>query len=402
MNTPHGTRMSLRFVVLAAAVLAAAPARAQDQGLADYDSGISVRQCIDVGTNRLVPCATASLTGQDGQLGRDANAATNDPGDGWLGASFGRVCNSGESAGQGTCPAQPVAGPGHDNWGCNVDLLTGMWWEVKTTSGLRAASNRYTNYSATYDPRGEYGSPTDATGYVKAVNAQGLCGHADWGLGHASKLQPMMSYGRQSGVLADPAFFPGVLAEPYWNSTENPSSKSTAWALNLADGSIVNTDDRGTLHPVMLVRGTKAIGGNENFLISPDGTEATSQMTGALLTWRRCVEGMQWNGSACVGTPQTFTVLQALKHAMDESARTGVAWHVPNVKELNGTVRREHVKPATDPVAFPQAPSGLSCTSSPNVRAASRSWMIDFSVGLVLVEPRSTSCTLRLVRWAGN
>jgi len=63
---------------------------------ANVDTAIRASQCYRLGDDRLAKCATSDLPGQDGQLGRDTYVGTRGAGDGVLGLSFARVCNSGD------------------------------------------------------------------------------------------------------------------------------------------------------------------------------------------------------------------------------------------------------------------------------------------------------------------
>lgn len=383
-----------------AATLAAALARA-DGTPGNVDTGIRPGQCYASGADALVSCAQADLGGQDGQLGRDTYPATDGSSDGILGLSFVRICNNGKIAGRKGCPKVPVLGEGPGDWGCVQDTLTGIMWEVKTDSGLRARDLRYTNYSPQYDPFGQYGSHTDATGYVADVNASNLCGFHDWGLAHTAKIQTILSYGVTGATAArvDTGYFPGTQADWYWNASPNHAAKNTAFAVNFADGSVNNDADRSTLRYAQVIRNAKqVVGPNGQYEISPDGTEAKDTSVTAVLVWRRCVEGMAWDGNTCTGTPLTLTHEEALQYAAQQAAATGVAWRVPSVKELNWIVDREEPAPPIKHFVFPNTPGRPTWTSSPEVRRPGQAWAIDFSAGAVLQHARSERLVLRLAR----
>lgn len=97
------------------------------------DTGM--RKCLNTATNTLSDiCQGANVPpGQDGAYGRDRTTPT--AVDGVLGFSFTKVCQSGELAGVGNCPANPVLGSELNNWGCTKDNVTGLIWEVKMGSG---------------------------------------------------------------------------------------------------------------------------------------------------------------------------------------------------------------------------------------------------------------------------
>lgn len=225
------------------------------------DTGISGQQCYDVGSNLLGACATSTLGNQDGHTGRDATQATNGKADGVLGFSFEKVCNNGQTAGEGVCPAKPKLGGGDNRWGCTRDRVTGLMWEVKTASGLRAGNLNYTYYTPTFDPNGQLGAATDATGFINAVNAAGLCGASDWRLPTAREAQSLAYYGGMAspggdGLIAiDTNWFPNTVEAFYWTSTPFvlAGGVSQAWGAESATGR-TNNRIRSTPAPARLVR----------------------------------------------------------------------------------------------------------------------------------------------------
>lgn len=87
--------------------------------------------------------------------------------------------------------------------------------------------------------------------------------------------------------------------------------------------------------------------------------------------WPRCVEGMQWNGKTCTGTPRLLTYGQAQALAAERWKAEGVAWRLPRVKELQRLVDKNAQPPGLDARLFPQAPAGWhwSATANVNTRA---------------------------------
>jgi hypothetical protein len=138
------------------------------------------------------------------------------------------------------------------------------------------------------------------------------------------------------------------------------------------------------------------------FFVSADGAEVTDSKTG--LIWRRCAQGMTLAPVAgvlsCTGTVTTFTHEAALAHARAQAASTGVAWRLPNVKELSSIVDRSRSSPSIDPVAFPATPASTFLSSSPSVESPNLVWAVEFSHGHVARElnGRNVSAALRLVR----
>ena len=89
--------------------------------------------------------------------------------------------------------------------------------------------------------------------------------------------------------------------------------------------------------------------------LSADGTLVID--TRARLAWPRCVEGMRWTGSTCVGQPQLMTYSEAQARAKERWKADGVRWRLPRVNELRRLVHRNAKPPAVDGQLFPAAPA---------------------------------------------
>lgn len=131
--------------LLALVLLPGLPLSAQAGPL--NDTGIDLCGAYPSG-NTAAPC-TPTPAGQDRQYGRDAAAEAGvlyKVGGGSKGFDFTRVCNSGEHANSGACPANPALGSGANEWGCTYDNNTGLMWEVKVDNAahLRHQSHTYT------------------------------------------------------------------------------------------------------------------------------------------------------------------------------------------------------------------------------------------------------------------
>lgn len=98
------------------------------------------------------------------------------------------------------------------------------------------------------------------------------------------------------------------------------------------------------------------------FVISTDGNEVTDQKTG--LIWRRCAEGMNWDGATCIGVAASFTHEAASQRAVAQAASTGTAWRLPNVKELASIIDESRSIPAIDLAVFPATPPNLFWSAS--------------------------------------
>jgi hypothetical protein len=138
--------------------------------------------------------------------------------------------------------------------------------------------------------------------------------------------------------------------------------------------------------------------------VSSDGQEVTDART--TLIWRRCPEGMTWNGSTCAGVASYSTQEAALRLAVSEAARTGVAWRLPNVKELASIADRSQAAPAIDALVFPATPAETVAafwTSTPYRQDPRIGFFVNFnngyagfSVGSAYL--RASGAYVRLVR----
>jgi hypothetical protein len=352
-------RIHPAFAAIFAIVGAAAAPSAWAGRITLNDTGMT--QCID---RRVEWTSECTKSGQDAADGRDVDVA--DPDDGLAGFSFRKVCRSGQMAGDGSCPTDPVIGNGPDDWGCTYDNVTQLTWEMKTNDGgLHHYLRRFTNKGGKAQDL-----PSDAANLVKATNAEALCGSTDWRLPDPIELQSIVDYGGGTPDhrdCIDPTFFPNPEAS-YWTRTESAWDTKSAWyvqACGRISGTKRFTESEGArvVHrkPRTLSQGKAAIA-KERFIPSVDGTEVTDTMTG--LVWRRCAEGMVWSGDAqaCTGTATRYHWQDAFDHV--RANREG-GWRLPNIKELFSIVDFERLGPALDPLAFPNAPGSGFLSATP-------------------------------------
>lgn len=353
-------------------------AAANDNRLITYiDTGISASQCYQAGSDILVSCTSSAALAlhdwQDGMVGRDVTSA--DSSDGKLGFNYSMVGSYAKTE-------------------CVQDNVTGLLWEGKPSSGPRASTDTYTNL--------ENNGSGDASGYVRTVNAAGLCGYNDWRLPNRHELQSLVYYGR-SNVLGVPAtidedWFPNTQGLGRYLSSSSYAGKSTqAWSVNFGNGDVGKHDERSSAAYVRLVRGN--VKPPSQFSYSANGTEVTDNQT--KLIWSRCSLGQSWSGTNCIDSPTLVNQEQALS-----SAKLVKGWRIPNIKELSSLVDSRRESPAIDTAAFPSTPLGCVWSSSPVVggaTAGAKVWTVDISYGSVdAVWDRrgGTPCFVRLVRSA--
>lgn len=332
-------------------------------------------------------------TGQDIETGRDSTHPSNR--DGHAGFAFVKVCNSGELAGTGTCSPDAILGSGPDDWGCVHDRVTGLDWELKTNDGTDRDQNRhFTNLGN--------GLSGDASRYASDINASGLCGHADWRLPTTYELNGIVDFDRSGdGGAVDRHWIPNTPGEWYW-AVEGyfGREKSDAWAINFEIG----FDNEQMFHRQRtnrsLVRLVRADAGQSaarpRLVPGASGDEMIDRAE--RLVWRRCVEGMRWNGTTCKGQAAGYTFTEAIARAQEEATRTGQPWRLPNFKELHMIVDENAFGPTIDLDEFPGTPSSREWTSSVSSFDPSRIWTVDFLGGQHASIDNASAWYLRLVR----
>ena len=201
-------------------------------------------------TDENLDCPQVGFPGQDAEYGRDALAQAGQLtkiGGGDAGFDFTKICNSGEAAGEGSCPTDPALGSGTNDWACTRDNVTGLMWEVKTDDdGLRDKDNTYSWYNS--DPTtngGDAGTENggtcpdagncDTEKYVASVNAVGLCGYNDWRMPALPELQSIVNRARFDPAI-DIAYFSHTNASSYWSVSPNAVNNDIACYVSFKDG----------------------------------------------------------------------------------------------------------------------------------------------------------------------
>jgi hypothetical protein len=222
-------------------------------------------------------CKVISAThpDQDALYGRDADARDRiltKIGGGSAGFDFTKVCMSGESAGKGECPPNPSLGSGTNDWACTIDNVTGLVWEVKTTSGLRSQDNSYTWYNPDGSKNGGAAgqqnggsckeSDCDTQAFVQAINVLGLCGASDWRLPTRKELLSILNNNLFNPAI-DTDYFPNTTAEYFWSSSPFSEDETSAWQVYLKYGE-ANTSKKDQGNRVRLVRGRTVTFGFDN------------------------------------------------------------------------------------------------------------------------------------------
>jgi len=252
----------------AALALAATTSLAQTKPLNDTGQ----TQCYDA-ANVAVPCS-AAVGGdagvnprQDGRYGRDAQAAAGTltkVGAGAAGFDFTKIANNGS-----TLAASATLGANPTDWACTKDNVTGVIWEIKTTTGLRSKDHTYTWYSSNAATNGgdagaqgsdtcggtlaTYSNQCNTQNYVAAVNAVTLCGASDWRLPTQRELLTIVHAGATNPSI-DTIYFPNTRPTSHWSASTYAANLANAWTVGFYFGGHDAEDKRKGNNVVRLVR----------------------------------------------------------------------------------------------------------------------------------------------------
>lgn len=139
--------------------------------------------------------------------------------------------------------------------------------------------------------------------------------------------------------------------------------------------------------------------GQGRFAVSADGQEVTD--AASRLTWRRCPEGMRWDGKTCSGKLMKFNYAGA-KQAAASARSAGKPWRVPTRDELVALMDRDaKKKPKIDGEAFPKTPNSPFWASREGSDDDLNAWLVNFGSGKVRANLGQAKFPLRLVRPAG-
>lgn len=130
-----------------------------------------------------------------------------------------------------------------------------------------------------------------------------------------------------------------------------------------------------------------------DFTDNGDGT-VTHQTTG--LTWKRCAEGLVWNGSACLGTVQRYTWAQGKVLTGTFAGKND--WRLPTATELITIIEHGKTYPAINATIFPNTPQFAFLTATVNPFDPAGVWIVSFDEGRVSNGYKSLDSNVRLVR----
>ena len=135
----------------------------------------------------------------------------------------------------------------------------------------------------------------------------------------------------------------------------------------------------------------------DRFTISSNGQDVTD--TTSKLVWRRCAEGLRWDGKTCAGKVKTFKYPEAKEAAAAAAKGDAKAWRIPTRDELVALVdKTAKKKPRIDVKAFPQTPAKPFWALRPGSDDDLSAWLVNFANGKVTGNAGQRRFHLRLVR----
>ncbi len=326
------------------------------------DTGITF--CSD-GAFNVNSCGISQYPRQDAEFGRDF--FDNNDKDGHAGFSFTKIGSKGE-----TLPLDAKV------WACVKDNVTGLLWEVKT------AKNANDNYLF-----------SDAETFVKTQNTQKLCGQTTWRLPQIQEFQTLVDYSvSYPNPNIDLNFFSNSTNQIYWSQTPYAKNQTDIWGIYFDDGRVYEQDKKTKSALLLVSSPPKST--TKNYVILDNGNEVLDTQTG--LIWRRCVEGMKWDGKTCSGYPFAGMLVEGLERAASQARLTGKNWRLPNIKELGSLVDMSQPNLAIDLTAFPETPNDQMWSSSPYALDAFFGWAVHFYYGASYYTYLEDIGMMRLVR----
>ena len=200
---------------------------------------------------------------QDCRYGRDAAEAARKlikTGAGAKGFDYSKIANDGSVLAAGA-----ALGTNPTEWACTKDNITGLTWEVKTTSGLRNKDSTYTWYNSASSTNGgnagtaNGGTCSDGTGcdtekFVTNVNTAKLCNANDWRMPTRRELRTLVVADGSSPAI-DPAYFINTIASDFWSGSSYAAVPAKAWVVSFNSGSTNDDNKTTSTKYVRLVRG---------------------------------------------------------------------------------------------------------------------------------------------------
>ena len=131
------------------------------------------------------------------------------------------------------------------------------------------------------------------------------------------------------------------------------------------------------------------------YQVLEQGSEVKDKQTG--LIWRRCVEGMSWDGNTCSGKYDKFRFEATLELEKRETSASK-PWRMPTKDELGSLIFDTPRGAKIHTQAFPTTPVTWFWSSTPYENSKYTAWSAHFGTGNFSGVSRNTLYPVRLVR----
>jgi len=222
------------------------------------------------------------------------------------------------------------------------------------------------------------------------ANSLVLAGQSDWRLPTAHELFGILNHGARNPALNTNVFTP-TAAQYWWSRDVQPTDSNRVWVANAGGGigphpktETISAGGAKRIH-VRCVRGAAPPMSQpmQHFVRNGDGT-VTDQDTG--LTWQQAE------------APMAISWEAALQYAEGLVLSGHSDWRLPNVKELQSLNDESLAGPSLDTNFFPAAKPTRYWSSTSEINDPNRAWFVDFQLGIVSYDSKSTNIWMRCVR----
>lgn len=214
-------------------------------------------------------------------------------------------------------------------------------------------------------------------------------GRSDWRLPTSHELFGILNHGTSNPAL-DAQYFTVTTAEYWWSSEVQATDPSRVWVANAGGGlgphpktETISAGGAKRFH-ARCVRGPLLSGrAAHHFTNNQDGT-VTDMDTG--LTWQQAevTNALSW--------------ADALLYARSLTLAGQADWRVPNVKELQSLSDQAMSGPSVNTNYFPATQPLRYWSSTTEVNDPNRAWWVDFQLGIVSYDEKTTNLLVRCVR----
>jgi hypothetical protein len=133
----------------------------------------------------------------------------------------------------------------------------------------------------------------------------------------------------------------------------------------------------------------------DRFQVSADGQEVIDQEK--QLVWRRCVEGMRFEGGRCLGEPMPLVWASGHDWAKGIPS-SGSPWRMPTMNELGTMMDMSSHGSPLNAALFPDTPKAYVWSATVNDRTPTHAWAMLNTNGYMMSSWQTVTYYLRLVR----